>query len=392
MGQRASTVRFACRVASLLIVVAVVPAGNAGADLLPRLRGAPALVGVTLPSQGTWNNVQELALQEVARNIPVPASSDTIIFERNPTTGEYERVASSLGPSPFLERAETLGQGRFGASVTGQYLEVDEFDGHKIGLDRFQVVDAGGTPLTFFATPKAVYHLATFNFTYGLLDDLDINLAAPLMTRDYDFNVPFPTDPSVLIASHNNGDVDLGDIHARAKYHLGSWMDWEGAVGLDTRIPTGDRDEATGTNDFEIGPYVATSRMFADRLEVLLNGGFDFNTYHTRRSSAHYALGLNVIACRWATIAGAVLGRSNFDSWAESESISGPHVVDGATVSAPYGGYNFADRKDYYDANIGAKIRIGENVALSMSAFRRINDDGARSSEWSPVGSIEGYF
>jgi hypothetical protein len=378
--------------AALLAAPLVLGGADANAELLERLRGAPGLVGVTLPNQGAWNNAQELALQEVARNLPVPASSTAILFERNPSTGEYERVARSLGPSPFMERSETLGQGRFGIGVTGQYFEVNEFDGAKIGLDRKPVLTASGDAILFYATPKPVYHLATVNFTYGVLDELDLNFAAPLMTRDYDFNVPLPSNPAHLIAQHNNSDVDLGDVHVRAKYHLGEWMGWSNAVGVDTRIPTGDRDEATGTNDFEIGPYLATSQIFADRLEMLLNGGFDFNTYHTRRSSAHYALGLNVLACRWATIAGAVLGRSNFDSWAESGSISGPHVVDGVTASAPYGAYNFADRKDYFDANISARIRLGENFALSAGAFRRINDDGARSSEWSPVGSIEGYF
>jgi len=64
----------------------------------------------------------------------------------------------------------------------------------------------------------------------------------------------------------------------------------------------------------------------------------------------------------------------------------------GAVVAAPYGGYQFADRKDYFDATLGAKIRLGENFALSMNALRAINDDGGRSLEWSPVGSIEGYF
>jgi len=364
----------------------------AHADLLRRLKGAPGLVGVRLPNQAAWENVQELALQELARSIPVPASSSTIVFERNPETGDYERVAHSLGPSPFMERAETLGKGRFGLSATGQYLQLDEFDGHKIGKDPFPVITADGDAILFYATPKPIYHLATMNFTYGLLDDLDVNLAVPLMSRDFDFNVPVPGNPAILIAQHDNGDVDVGDVHARAKYHVADWMGWSTAVGVDARIPTGDRDEATGTNDFEIGPYLASSQVFIDHIEMLLNAGFDFDTYHTRRSSAHYALGVNVLPCRWATITGAVLGRSNFDSWSESASISGPHAVGGAVVAAPYGGYQFADRKDYFDATLGAKIRLGENFALSMNALRAINDDGGRSSEWSPVGSIEGYF
>ena len=137
---------------------------------------------------------------------------------------------------------------------------------------------------------------------------------------------------------------------------------------------------------------LAASRLFADRLEMLLNAGFDFDTYHTRRSSGHYSLGLNVIACRWATIAGAVLGRSNFDSWSESASISGPHGINGVRANAPYGGYNFADRKDYFDANVSAKVPLADSFALSLGVVRHINDDGARASDWSPVGSIEGYF
>ena len=66
--------------------------------------------------------------------------------------------------------------------------------------------------------------------------------------------------------------------------------------------------------------------------------------------------------------------------------------MNGATVDTPYGGYNFADRKDYFDATVGARVRLGDHVALAFTGFRRINDDGARPEGWSPVASLEGYF
>ncbi len=370
-------------------VALVMLADDAFGGVRQSMKTAPQRVrGFTLPGQ--YNNAVDALMDEAARNVPVAASSAAII--RHGGTGNTERD-DTLGPLPYLERAETLGRHAWSLSVTGQYLELNELNGKKVGADPYPVVLADGTVTPYSATPKPLYHLATVNFTYGVLDDLDLNLALPIIFNDFDYNVSNPDsgNPFKIVIPQHNNTFNVGDLHLRAKYRLGTWMGWIGAAGLDMRLPSGSTDKALGTGDVELGPYLAFSQLFAKRVELLYNAGFDFNANEVGLSSFVYGLGLNVRTCRWATLNAAFLGRSMVQGRASFNQVSGPHQVNGATTSAPYLGVGF-DRNDYFDTNLGARIKVGEHVALSLGVVKSLNDDGLRSSTWGPMGSVEAYF
>jgi hypothetical protein len=370
-------------------VLACVPADDANGDLLQNLENAPSLVGISLPPQ--WRNAQRLLVKSAARQLPVAASQTVVTYRYDAASGRYERTDNPFGSMPFMERADTLGRNVWDLSFTGQYLQLLEYDGNKVGEDPFPVI-AGGSPVAFSATPKPIYHVGGVNITYGVLDDLDVNVLVPLINRDFDFNVPTGNPSKPLIASHNNVSLNVGDIHLRGKYRAGRVAGWTSAIGLDLRVPSGSMDEALGTGDVEVAPYAAFSRLFADRVETLFNAGFNLDASETRESSVYYSFGLNVIACRWATILGSLAGRDDVDSWRSAAAISGPHLVNGAIQNTPYGGMDFAERKDYFDAGVGARFRAGEHLAVTIAAYTAINDDGLRSDTWSPVARIEGWF
>src|SRR6185436_20311339 len=68
-----------------------------------------------------------------------------------------------------------------------QYSELDEFDGNTVGRDRVPI-RVNGETLLFSTTPKIIYHTLTLNVTYGITDDLDVNVAVPLHAIDFDAN------------------------------------------------------------------------------------------------------------------------------------------------------------------------------------------------------------
>jgi hypothetical protein len=271
-------------------------------------------------------------------------------------------------------------------------LELDEFDGETVGRDPHPIV-VGGDTVLFSTTPKIIYHVATVNVTYGITDDLDVNMALPLIALDFDANArrAAPGGITFINTQHGRVSVNIGDIHLRAKYHAFSWEGLEGAAGLDVRLPTGDPTDALGTGTGTIRPFVAFSHHHYSWIEPHLNGGFEFDVVESNRSRAHYGMGVTLKPCEWFDFSGTLLGQSEFDGIRSNASVSGPHIVQGATVQRPYEGISVS-RKDYFDAMIGARFRIWETLVLSAGVMKAINDDGLRSSNWSPIGAIQGTF
>ncbi|HEY3190407.1 MAG TPA: hypothetical protein VGJ70_23150, partial [Solirubrobacteraceae bacterium] len=158
---------------SVLLLAVTVP-GLARADLRSKLQNAPALVELNPAGFGPgYRNAVDALLGSAARAVPVPAGSSAFTYRFDPATGTYEQTSETFGPMLFMERPQTVGRYVWNIGLTGQYYELDEFDGEGVGRDLNPVILPGRT-VTFLATPKFIYHLATINVTYGLLDDLDL--------------------------------------------------------------------------------------------------------------------------------------------------------------------------------------------------------------------------
>jgi hypothetical protein len=44
------------------------------------------------------------------------------------------------------------------------------------------------------------------------------------------------------------------------------------------------------------------------------------------------------------------------------------------------------------DVVVGTRVRVYKTLALAVSVVKALNEDGLRSSEWSPSGAIEATF
>lgn len=367
---------------------------DARAALRDAMRNAPRLVA--LPDLGpTYRNAVDALVDHAARQVPIPAASGAFTYRFEPETGTYVRSSDTFGPMIFMERPQTIGRYVWNIGVTGQYLELNEFDGKKVGVDPDRIIVPGRAgPVLFSATPKFIYHLATVNVTYGLLDNLDLNVAVPLIAADFDMNAFLVNEQGRLFLNtqHSKESFAVGDVHLRAKYRLCEWERLTAAAGLITRFPSGATDNPLGIGDVEMGPYLAVSTVFWDRVEPQWNAGFDFNVENSHLSSGHYAFGVNVQAVKeWLDLGVAFLGRSEVDGRITDASISGPHQTATGPALRPYEGLNF-DRKDYFDLNLGARVRLFKTLVLSVNMLKGLNEDGLRSSNWSPGGALEATF
>ena len=183
---------------TILTLVAVCAVGRpAAASLRDNLARASETVGIN--SGSAFDALAEAIAITNANNIPVVSASAGFTYRYNPQLEAFERSAETLGPI-FLERPETLGQGKFNVNLSWQYVQYDEYDGQSLGNLQgngpivLRNVDAAGNLLGFQAD-RLQYRLGlqnnivAFSFTYGILDNLDVNLLLPLIATSLDVGV-----------------------------------------------------------------------------------------------------------------------------------------------------------------------------------------------------------
>jgi hypothetical protein len=389
-----------------MVLAAAGLATNAAAQSVRHvLRTAPALVGLPGLASERYQNAVDVMLEQAVRNLPLfPAASSAYTFRWNAESGRLERVGGDVSPFLFTERGQTMGEGLFNFSVTWGRYNVECSSGCRLGDDPFPV-SVSAAAIRYKALTTLDYTVGTFNLTYGLTDDLDVNIAVPIMTLDGDLDVSRQDNPSAPVrrATRILEAANLSDMMVRAKYRLfetkGPGGSADGAAGLRVRIPTGNPTAGLGTGYGEIGPYFAvSSSLLAGILDSYIDAGIDAGIGDLRRSSGHYSWAVDLHVPRdddvwWSRIAVAVslLGRSEFAGLREESSISGPHVTPSGFADLPYLCID-TSRHDYLDATFGLRMQLYRSFVLSLGVFKALNNVGVRPAGWSPIGSFEATF
>jgi hypothetical protein len=349
-----------------------------------------------------------------ARTLPVLSASAGFTYRYNPVLEVFERSSDTLGPL-FVERPDTLGRGRINASLSFQYVQLDRLDGRRTrALEApdpivLRVVAAGGTPVGFTANRlrynlRLMNHIVGVSLTYGLLDALDLNLLVPVVVTDFDVTatsrqlavagldgafVPQPEAPRA--AGVEGTSAGLGDLLLRTKYQLPRAGGLRSALGLQLRLPSGDREDLRGTGSFEASPFLALSTLLSERVEPHAMLAVDLRAEDVDRSQGRYALGVDVDVTRRLGVALAFLGRSEFGRVADPGETSFLHLTDAGPVLRPLLGIEF-DRKDYFDFAFGLRFVFWRDVMLFANAIHALNDDGLRSADLVPTFGVEGTF
>src|SRR5262245_12626904 len=196
--------------------------------------------------------------------LPIPANSTSFTYAWNPELGVFERSAGSLGPV-FVDRAQTIGEGKFDLSFSYQFANLTDFNGTNFG-QQLQVGTAKkfGSEAFFnaafvgedFSLEENVF---TFNFTYGVTDRWDANLLVPMLGTSLDlagnvlasFQTPDLSGKALRPSQFHDTAFGIGDILLRTKYRFYDDPDvflLAGAMTL--RMPSGNPDNFQGLGDF----------------------------------------------------------------------------------------------------------------------------------------------
>ncbi len=401
---------------SAVLVVAVVvlalPHAVQARSLERRLSEASGLVGIA--SGSAFDALAENIADTAARAVPVISSSAGFTYRYNAATEVFERTSQTLGPL-YLERPDTLGRNKFNVSVSFQYVELNTFDGTDLKkLENSDPIiirasDANGNPIGFRAT-RLRYSLGLQNyvtaigFTYGILDDLDINLYVPIIVTNMrvgvhaqdvataDLSGNFTPSVSSERVGHDDGNaVGVGDILLRAKYQFPR-LDWfRSAAGLQIRLPSGSTSDFQGTGDVELSPFIYMSTVLWDRVEPHANFGTDLNASDVSRSAVRYAVGVDVDVAPRIGLNVAYLGRSQLGDTADESDTEFAHLHGGQSVSEPLLGLDFG-RKNTSDLSFGLRAVVWRNVMLFVNGIYALDDSGLRNDTVIPSGGIEGTF
>lgn len=393
---------------SLLVLPGLAPARS----LERRLGEASQTVGIA--SGSAFEALAENIADTAARSLPVISSSAGFTYRYNPATEVFERTSQTLGPL-FLERPDTLGQGKFNVSVSFQYVEFDAFDGtdlSELANDDpvvIRAVDASGTPIGFRGV-RLRYSLGLQNYvtafsaTYGVTDDLDVNLLVPIVVTNMRIGVHAqevatagldgvftPSSGPERVGRDDGHAVGVGDILLRGKYQLPRLDCLRSAVGLQLRLPSGRAADFQGTGDVEVSPFVYLSTILWNRVEPHANFGFDLNASDVAKSAARYGVGVDVDVTPIVNVNVGYLGRSEFDDGADAADTRFQHLRGGRTVPEPLLGLEF-DRKDTSDLTFGVRVVVWRNVMAFANGIYAIDDSGLRNDTIIPAGGIEGTF
>ena len=398
--------------AVLVLIALVASSPLAGASLRDDLARSSQTVGIR--SGSAFDALaQDIAVTN-ANNIPIISASAGFTYRYNPQLEVFERSAETLGPI-FLERPETLGQGKFNVNVSWQYVEYNEFDGqslrnlHGNGPIVLRNVDAAGN-LIGFEADNLQYRLGlqnnivAFSFTYGILDNLDVNLLMPILTTALDVGVTkqqvqtagpdgtFAPDRLSPVSGFTSGNAfGPGDLLLRLKYQLPQ-LDWfRSAAGLQMRFPTGRAADFQGTGDFWITPAFYASTLLWDRVEPFINIALDFDASDFRQSQARYGGGFDVdIVSRFGLVF-AFLGRSQFQDPVDTAQTNFLYLTPAGVQPQPLLGLDLG-RKDFYDFSFGFRAVIWREIMLFANGIFALNSQGLRNDTVIPTVGVEGTF
>jgi outer membrane putative beta-barrel porin/alpha-amylase len=413
------TVRRIVAVLAVALSALAAPPVEAGslADLIPNLFGtngitlAPPATGFshaahfTVDSRGELTTLND-ALRGQLETFPLPSPASGFTFQFDPTLGVFTRSTESFGPI-FAERAETIGRGRFSLGFTYSNFTFDKIDGKDLRDGSLQLqfrheptgAQLGLPPFFFEAdtiTAKIfadiTEDLFVFTANYGVLDNLDVGIAIPIVRIDMkvkgvatinrtgtDGNTQihrFQDGSDTMTVEAKDDSTGIGDIVLRGKYSFYRQKDLGLAAALDLRLPSGDENNLQGLGTVRARPFFIVSGKLLG-VTPHANVGFDLGDTSKLDDEFFYTMGFDWAVIERVTFAFDVLGR---------------YVIDNSRPKAgrPLGSTETSD-PNIVNLAFGVKVNPWKNLLVLFNLLVSVNDSGLRD-DISPLVGIEYTF
>lgn len=332
--------------------------------------------------------------QQLSSNVadfPAVSTAPGITFSYDPGTQLFERSSTSLGPV-FVERARTIGQGKFEFGASYLFIDFTELDGRNVdGFTLGPRVGGSGGSIVIEKFDLRQHVIPLFA-TYGITDRWDVNLLLPIIDSAFNARVGVGFGGQQFTFAGKNSSVGVGDLFLRTKYRLFGFNQFNVAVGSVIRFPTGDEEDLRGKGDFILEPFLAASQEY-DRFHLHLSSGLEVNVDDSDRSRVRYSGGVAVdILKQQLALTLDLIGSSNL----KTDRVVGPVPSFGGGGPLPPGVPSLPSQfvtpinTNIIDIGLGFKGSIGP-VTGFFTAFLPITDDGLRA-DWIPAFGIQMGF
>jgi hypothetical protein len=352
------------------------------------------------------------ALRGQLGNFPLPSPASGFTFQFDPNLGTFTRSTESFGPI-FADRAETVGRGKLSLGFSYSRFTYDQLDGKDLEDGELQLTFLHEPTGRMIARPAFDFErdtvtarifadittdLFVLSGTYGVLDNLDVSFAIPIVRISMDVKGvatannesnsivtvdrreqlihTFPGRSTTLTASASDEATGLGDILLRAKYNFYRQRPLALAAALDLRLPTGDEDDLLGTGAAQISPFfIASGAVFGVAPHV--NVGFALSSSSDLANEFFFRSGFDWPMIKPVTFAFDLLGRLAINNdQPKAGRAPGSRETTGDFI---------------LDAAIGVKVNPWRNVLLWLNGLVALNDVGLRDTITPLIGVEVGF-
>jgi hypothetical protein len=361
-----------------------------------------------------------------AADFPAISTVPGFTYRYNPDNLSFERSSNSLGPV-FVERPQTLGQGKFDIGFSYLYVDFDELDGRDLDTLQFHLTHNDccndKTPPPSPGVPKFETDTADVSFkkfalrsqvvsffaTYGITDRWDVNLLLPVVFTSLQLRARavlnnesgegehfFDAEHSITeeTRSRDADKTGVGDLQIRTKYQIVITDEFSFSAGLSLRVPTGSEDDFQGLGDPTLTPFLSVA-FERSRLNLHATGGIEYNFDDSDRSRIRYGAGVTLQLIEQIAFLVDVIGSSNLLT--DRIGVTVPQFVSlrGKVDQLPSeAGVNLPDflrvnRKistDIVDLALGFKVNPFASVVGFATVFVPLSDDGLRADVIPAVG------
>lgn len=372
--------------------------------------------------------LMNIALTSQLAAVPLPSPASGFTYQFDPGTGTFVRSTSSFGPI-LTERGETIGRGRIAFGFSYQFFSFDHLD--DVGLSAVPAVfthddfeEGGGRTDVVFTENAIRADVSQWNgaLTYGVTDRLDLALAVPIISTHLSLvsNARiYRVGTGVNTAVHyfrsdagvdGRGDTNqffadgsasgIGDIVLRAKATVLREHGRALAVGVDTRLPTGDEQNLLGSGAAGVRGFAAFSTAlgrFAPHLNLayqwngksVLGGDVGSAQKEDLPDQFLWALGTDFGINNRLSIVFDLLGRRVIDSQRLS---TYEFIAAGPMATAVLPDIRF-DRASYWvnTGAVGFKANVAPRLLVNFNLRFQINGGGL-SDRIAPLLGMEWGF